>query len=107
MPDGSKLSYEIPARLVNEVGNVMNCNCARDEKIFKDKGIQFYMRCKYNGNYENLQDQNGKLYCVDSYGFAVSGLLEPESGNACDMFIYTEQEDIFEEDIDDEEEYWK
>jgi hypothetical protein len=97
MPDGSKLNYMIQTR---EMRNEMNCNCARDEKMFKDKGFQFNMRCKNNGNYEKLQDQDGKFYCVDKYGFAVSGLLEVESESSCDLFIYTEQEDIFDEDID-------
>lgn len=90
---------------MNEVGNEMNCNCARDEKIFKDKGIQFNMRCNINGNYERIQDQNGKNYCVDMYGFAVTPLLEQESGIDCDAFIYTEQEDIFKDEIDYEY-YW-
>lgn len=80
---------------MNEEGNEMNCNCARDERIFHDKGIQFNMRCNINGNYERLQDQNGNHYCVDVYGFAVTPLFIPQTGIDCNQFIYTEQEDIF------------
>lgn len=91
---------------MNELGNEMNCNCARDEKFFHDMGIQFNMRCNINGNYERIQDQNGYIYCVDVYGFAVTPLFEPEGNNVdCDQFIYTAEEDIFDEEIEYEDEY--
>lgn len=54
-----------------------------------------------NGNYEAIQDQNGLMFCVDRDGYAVSDLLQTESGLDCDHFFYYAQEDIFLiEDID-------
>lgn len=107
MPDGSQLGrYEMPSRLMNEMGNEMDCNCARDEKIFLDKGIQFTMQCSNNGNYDRMQHQNGKIYCVDSFGFAVSPLFDPVEGmlnKYCDQFMYDKQEDIFDSEIDYDE----
>lgn len=77
-------------------------DCARDEKIFKSAEIDFSLRCKDNGNYDPIQDQNGKMFCVDEIGYAVTGLLEPTEGLNCDLFIYNEQEDI---NVEDEYEY--
>lgn len=57
----------------------------------------FNLRCKDNGNYESAQDQNGKIFCVDRDGFAVSKLLQPEPGLDCDRYIYYAQEDFFNE----------
>ncbi|CRK99450.1 CLUMA_CG012578, isoform A [Clunio marinus] len=94
MPDGSKLNYAAPSKMMSD----MNCNCARDEKIFTMSGIEFNLRCSNNGNYEPNQDQNGKIFCVDRYGFSVSPLLQPDSGLDCDQYIYYAQEDLFFED---------
>lgn len=74
-------------------------DCARDERIFKKLGIEFNLRCKESGNYESLQDQNGKMFCVDRDGYAVSPLLSPESGLDCDQFFYYAQEDLFIENV--------
>lgn len=70
-------------------------DCARDERIFKASGIEFNLRCRDNGNYESVQDQNGKMFCVDRDGFAVTPLLNANSGLDCDQFFYYAQEDFF------------
>lgn len=79
-------------------------DCARDEKIFKNAGIVFNLRCDNNGNYESVQDQNGKIFCVDRDGYAVSGLMQSDSGINCDQFFYY-QEDLFIEE-EDNNNYW-
>ncbi|XP_063985399.1 uncharacterized protein LOC135166769 [Diachasmimorpha longicaudata] len=60
----------------NPIGNVraMNCNCARDTKIFTDENMENLLSCETNGNYEALQFSNGRPFCVDSDGYAISGL---------------------------------
>jgi hypothetical protein len=115
MPDGSKLNFATPTRMMAG----MNCSefeelspeilsqrsfsdCARDEKIFKNAGVAFNLRCKDNGNYDRSQNQNGNVFCVDDFGYAVTGLLEAKDEINCDMFIYYEQEDI---NIEEEFEY--
>ncbi|CAO1388383.1 unnamed protein product [Diamesa hyperborea] len=98
MPDGTKLKYTAMSKLATE----MNCNCARDELIFMKAGIYFNSRCKENGNYESIQDHNGKIFCVDRDGYAVTRLMDFQPGLDCDMFLYYAQEDEFiEEEIDD------
>lgn len=119
MPDGARLNYASPSKMLSE----MNCSesifkkiyrrsqsprnylrivdCARDESIFKNAGIAFNLRCKDNGNYESVQDQNGLVFCVDRDGYAVTGLLQADSSLDCDQFFYYAQEDLFiDEDID-------
>lgn len=73
-------------------------DCARDEKIFKNSGTRFNLRCKNDGNYDPIQDQNGKVFCVDQYGYAVSGLLKPDPDLVCDKYLYDNQEDFFADD---------
>ena len=80
-------------------------DCARDEKIFKNAGIVFKLRCRNNGNYESVQDQNGKIFCVDRDGYAVSSLMESESDFNCDKFFYYAEEDILEQEEPDNN-YW-
>lgn len=76
-------------------------DCALDERLFKAFGLFFSLRCRNNGNYESQQDQNGKIFCVDRDGFAVTDLLEPDGGLDCEQFFYYAQEDIFiEDDVD-------
>ncbi|KAG5681650.1 hypothetical protein PVAND_011065 [Polypedilum vanderplanki] len=88
MSDGLKLNFATLSKMMGD----MNCNCARDEKIFKNAGIDFNLRCRDNGNYEPIQDQNGKIFCVDRDGYAVSGLLNSDSsGIDCDQFFYYAQ----------------
>jgi hypothetical protein len=70
-------------------------DCGRDERVFGNAGINFNLRCRDNGNYEPIQDQNGKIFCVDRDGYAVSGLLRSELEIDCDHFIYYAQEDFF------------
>ncbi|CAG9804770.1 unnamed protein product [Chironomus riparius] len=91
MPDGTKLSYATPSRLAAD----MNCNCARDDRAFKKAGISFNLRCKDNGNYEPTQEQNGRIFCVDRDGFAVSSFMAPSADIDCNQFIYYAQEDLF------------
>lgn len=44
--------------------------------------------CAGNGNYESLQDINGKLYCVDQDGYAVSDYFKPSDGFDCTKYMY-------------------
>lgn len=81
-------------------------DCARDEKIFKNAGIEFNLRCDNNGNYESIQDQNGKIFCVDRDGYAVSGLLQSDSGMNCDQFFYYQEDFFIEEEEQDTNNYW-
>lgn len=113
MPDGSKLDYAAPSKMMS----VMTCSkltmnvmiiayirldffldCARDERIFKNSGTRFNLRCRNDGNYDPVQDQNGKVFCVDQYGYAVSGLLTPDPDLVCDKYLYDIQEDFFADD---------
>ncbi|XP_055610049.1 thyroglobulin-like [Uranotaenia lowii] len=81
--DGKKIgSYQVRSSLVSSV----NCNCARDSVIFQEVGIPFTLACGGNGNYENLQDQNGQLFCVDNDGYVVFTDVRPNE--SCDKFIY-------------------
>lgn len=68
--------------------------------------IHFNSRCKENGNYESIQDHNGKIFCVDREGYAVTSLMQYQPGLDCDMFLYYAQEDEFiEEETDDN--FWE
>lgn len=40
------------------------------------------------------------MFCADRDGYAVSPLLDSDSGLDCDQFFYYAQEDFFIEDID-------
>lgn len=73
-------------------------DCAHDEKTFEESRIIFNLLCSSNGNYESIQDQDGKMFCTDRDGYAVSPLLSADSGLDCDQFFYYAQEDFFIED---------
>ncbi|XP_011301419.1 uncharacterized protein [Fopius arisanus] len=69
--DSSRLeNYQTP---IGSVRN-MNCNCARDTRIFNDEGLENLLTCETNGNYEALQFSNGRPFCVDSDGYAITSL---------------------------------
>jgi Thyroglobulin type-1 repeat len=59
------------------------------------------LKCKDNGNYESVQDQNGKIFCIDRDGYAVSDLMIADSDISCDQFLYYAQEDLFDDDDDE------
>lgn len=61
-------------------------DCARDTIVYREAGIPFTLACGGNGNYEYSQDQNGKLFCVDSDGFVVTTEVAPNE--SCDKYIY-------------------
>ena len=63
--------------------------CAHDKRIFQQAGIAFALICNANGNYEPIQDQNGKMFCVDSDGFAVTALMPPQLSLDCDRSGFT------------------
>lgn len=47
--------------------------CAIDKQIYEESNVSFKLTCSTNGNYEEVQyHQNGKYYCVDALGYAVS-----------------------------------
>jgi hypothetical protein len=78
-------------------------DCAIDEDLFKTAGIQFNLICSYVGNYEPIQSVNGKVFCVDKYGFAVSDVMDPHPGLDCNDYIYYAQEDISDNDESDDD----
>ncbi|RZC41794.1 hypothetical protein BDFB_008077 [Asbolus verrucosus] len=47
----------------------LNCNCARDTKIFSNAGKTQTQKCSGSGNYRALQTEGTLLYCVDKDGF--------------------------------------
>lgn len=64
----------------------MNCNCARDEKLFMLAGRKMALACEGNGNYVPLQSRNGELFCVDPDGYVVAENV-PEQTN-CEQYIF-------------------
>lgn len=56
--------------------------------IFKNAGLELPLLCAGNGNYESLQDANGKLYCVDQDGFAISDYFKISEGFDCEKYMY-------------------
>ncbi|XP_055538017.1 uncharacterized protein LOC129725805 isoform X2 [Wyeomyia smithii] len=67
--------------------NTMDCNCARDQKIFAAAGIDMVLLCEENGSYAPLQDRNGELFCVDQHGFEVASQVTPETDCGEYMFM--------------------
>ncbi|RZC37513.1 uncharacterized protein BDFB_009860, partial [Asbolus verrucosus] len=49
--------------------SILDCNCARDTKIFADDGKTQNQKCSGNGNYEAYQKVGTSVYCVDEDGF--------------------------------------
>ncbi|KAG4070333.1 hypothetical protein HA402_006475 [Bradysia odoriphaga] len=85
--DGTKIgSYQAGANLVGQ----MNCYCARDHKHFEEAGLSLTLSCTGNGNYEKTQGFNGKIFCVDRDGFAVTSYFGSVIGLDCDPFYYYE-----------------
>uniref|UniRef100_A0A182Q7H4 Thyroglobulin type-1 domain-containing protein n=1 Tax=Anopheles farauti TaxID=69004 RepID=A0A182Q7H4_9DIPT len=81
--DGTKID---PYRTSLQTLPAMNCNCARDEKLFAMYGRRMELACEGNGNYVPLQSRNGALFCVDPDGFVVAQNV-PEKTN-CAQFIF-------------------
>ncbi|KAI4455154.1 secreted modular calcium-binding protein [Holotrichia oblita] len=68
--DGSSIgAYQV--EVSSTIGSV-NCNCARDTKIYQLAGLLFSLSCRSNGNYASLQMDGNLYYCVDSDGFATT-----------------------------------
>uniref|UniRef100_A0A8W7P4E7 Thyroglobulin type-1 domain-containing protein n=1 Tax=Anopheles coluzzii TaxID=1518534 RepID=A0A8W7P4E7_ANOCL len=81
--DGTKLNpYKTSLRTLS----TMNCNCARDEKLFMLAGRKMALACEGNGNYVPLQSRNGELFCVDPDGYVVAENV-PEQTN-CEQYIF-------------------
>ncbi|KAF7997592.1 hypothetical protein HCN44_006163 [Aphidius gifuensis] len=60
----------------------MNCNCARDMRIYQENKMSLLLSCEGNGNYEKLQTSNGYPFCVDDDGYATTPL--GPFGETCD-----------------------
>ncbi|CAD7082149.1 unnamed protein product [Hermetia illucens] len=85
--DGTKIgSFQGSSNTISKV----NCNCARDQKIFAEAGLTHTLACNGNGNYESIQDINGQFFCVDRDGFAVSVPIETDHAPDCEKYIYYE-----------------
>lgn len=65
-------------------------DCARDTKIFENNGLSFPLACNGYGNYDPIQNLNGKYFCVDQDGFAVTDYLNITSaiGLDCTQYLY-------------------
>lgn len=63
-------------------------DCARDLNHFEAAGLTMTLICQGNGNYQTMQDINGRVFCVDNDGFAVSGYFESTDGLNCDDYLY-------------------
>lgn len=63
-------------------------DCARDSIIFKNAKLEFPAMCAGNGNYESIQDVNGKIYCIDQDGFAISNYFKPSDALDCTKYMY-------------------
>ncbi|XP_049293905.1 uncharacterized protein LOC125769285 isoform X2 [Anopheles funestus] len=81
--DGTKID---PYKTSLQTLAAMNCNCARDWKLFTLAGRKMELVCEGNGNYAPLQSRNGALFCVDPHGFVVAENV-PEQTN-CEQFIF-------------------
>ncbi|XP_053664762.1 thyroglobulin-like [Anopheles marshallii] len=81
--DGTKID---PYRTSLQTLAALNCNCARDLKLFTLAGRKMELACEGNGNYVPLQSRNGELFCVDPDGFVVAENV-PEQTN-CEQFIF-------------------
>ncbi|XP_053676135.1 uncharacterized protein LOC128726356 [Anopheles nili] len=82
--DGTKIDpYKTSLRSLG----AMNCNCARDERLYALTGRKMELACEANGNYVPLQSRNGDLFCVDPHGFIVAETVPSEQTN-CDQFIF-------------------
>ncbi|XP_058460510.1 uncharacterized protein LOC131436066 [Malaya genurostris] len=66
----------------------LNCNCARDQKIFTEAGLEMVLLCEGNGNYRTLQDRNGELFCVDRDGFEVATQQKVTSEEECYQYMF-------------------
>uniref|UniRef100_A0A182YD27 Thyroglobulin type-1 domain-containing protein n=1 Tax=Anopheles stephensi TaxID=30069 RepID=A0A182YD27_ANOST len=64
----------------------MNCNCARDVKLFMLAGRKMELACEGNGNYVPLQSRNGALFCVDPDGFVVAENVPAQTN--CEQYIF-------------------
>lgn len=65
--------------------------CARDVKIFELSEIPFTQSCDAKGSYDSLQYQNGKIYCVDAFGYAFGYAVTdfpPADEIKCDRYRY-------------------
>ncbi|XP_055842142.1 uncharacterized protein LOC129909166 [Episyrphus balteatus] len=91
--DGTRLgSFQVQSNKVTS----MNCYCARDQKIFSEAGMIHRLTCSGNGNYESIQDINGKIFCVDGDGFAVSDPVETDILPDCSKYIYYETRGVLD-----------
>uniref|UniRef100_A0A182K001 Thyroglobulin type-1 domain-containing protein n=1 Tax=Anopheles christyi TaxID=43041 RepID=A0A182K001_9DIPT len=82
--DGTKLN---PYRTSLRTLSAMNCNCARDEKLFMLAGQKLALACEGNGNYVPLQSRNGELFCVDPNGYVVAENV-PDQTNSFILHCY-------------------
>ncbi|KAK9717912.1 hypothetical protein QE152_g23484 [Popillia japonica] len=85
--DGSHLGYQQAAdsSLVN-----VTCNCAIDERIFAEAGLNHMMSCLGNGNYNPVQFSGTHYFCVDHNGFMVGELTEdrPDCPTVLNKIMY-------------------
>ncbi|XP_052873606.1 uncharacterized protein LOC128278923 [Anopheles cruzii] len=83
--DGSKI---VPYKTSLQKMAAINCNCARDEKLFAAAADRHPMElaCEANGNYVPLQFRNAEHFCTDPDGFTVAENVTSEQ--TCDQFIF-------------------
>lgn len=64
-------------------------------------GLGLTLSCRGNGNYEKIQGFNGRYFCVDQDGFAVTGYFDSVVGLDCNVYYYN----TITEPMDDDDDY--
>ncbi|XP_046403638.1 uncharacterized protein LOC124169171 [Ischnura elegans] len=79
-------SYACPADQLS----ILNCNCARDTKLFKLNERPLYLTCNGNGNYNAKQVSGKKSFCVDADGYPTTVLLDKvDCPSNTQMYMHT------------------
>lgn len=80
---------------------VHHTDCARDQKIFEEAGLSFTLSCAGNGNYDDVQGMNGRIFCVDPNGYPLTDYLASVFGLDCNQYLYSKVTEPLDDDDDD------
>lgn len=81
--------------------SIYHTDCARDQKIFEEAGLSFTLACTGNGNYDNVQGMNGRIFCVDPNGYPLTDYFDSIFGLDCNQYLYSK----VTEPLDDDDDY--
>ncbi|GJQ83428.1 hypothetical protein Trydic_g14208 [Trypoxylus dichotomus] len=82
----------------------VNCNCARDTKVFAEAGLRFSLSCASNGNYKPIQMDGSRYYCVDDDGFPKSETMDDEPD--CTKYVFPLVTDLAPSDCNNAKGYF-